>query len=193
VSTAAITAVAVAVVLLGSLLMVRRRSEVWRRFARHHGLEVVRGARGPKVEGDIGGRPVALEAGTSSSDRGLFAVEPVELSVEARVRPPAGFEVLPRTSLDPVVGEPGVETGDAVFDQVVRVRGDDAEQVRAWLTEARRAAVAELVEAAGRDVAGILGARLFIRRRRATSRPRRLDRDLEVLLATAQALEDFTG
>lgn len=186
----AVAAAAVALAVIGTMLMMRRRSEVWRRFARRHGLRFARGDRGPRVEGLIDGRRVVLEAGAGSSDRGLFAVEPVELSVEARVRAPAGFEVLPRTSLDPLVGEPGVRTGDAVFDRVARVDGDDADELRAWLDEARRAAVAELVEAADRDIAGVLGTRLFIRRRRAASRRGRLEADLEVLLAAARNLED---
>lgn len=189
-TSVAVVAAVVVLVAVGTLVLSRRRVAVWRRFARAHRLTYDRDDHGdPRVTGEIDGRTLRLEVMAESSDRGWFAVEPVELSLTTAVEPPPGLQVAPRTAIDKVVGEEGIETGDPVFDRLARVSGDDSDRVRNFLTAPRRAAVASLLEAVGSDPVGMRGATLFIRRRRALSRREVLERDLRTLLEAARGID----
>lgn len=130
----------VALFALAIWLVVRQRRKIraaFEGFAGAHGLRATLGAF-PHADGELGGRQVYVgnQLGRRVNDVVRFVVR---LSVKGAV--PAAFIAMPRKLL---TGAGTVTTGDADFDAKVRVDGDDAAAILAYLTPARRRAVLDL-------------------------------------------------
>jgi hypothetical protein len=183
----------VVAILVITVVLRRQRHRAWRRFARRHGLTYRRGtSRRPQVTGRIDGRPCRLRISDQSSDTGLAGVEVVELSIEADFAAPPGLEIRAGTKIDPLVGDEGVATGDDAFDDRLRVKGENEEQILEFLDPVRRRTILDLFDGADPGTALLRGAELSIRRRRAVSRLADVEADLALLVRVARRLEGLS-
>jgi hypothetical protein len=178
---------------LGWWLLVRRRRNVWRRFARRHGLRAVKGATSPRLEGVITGRPFALTMTSGGSDSEELGIVDVEMSLGLHGTLPAGLEIEDATGLigeaQRVLEEHGFATGDEDFDRSVVVRGADAPGIVAYLTPDRRRAFRELVERHSTGEVGLAAGCIYLRDRELLSRIEDLESRLAVLVHLAPALD----
>lgn len=181
----------VVVVAVTTIVLRRQRHRAWRAFAHHWGLEYRRDPSGrPAVTGLVDGRPCRLVVNNQSSDNGLAGVEVIELSLEGLFRAPADLDIRPATRIDPLLREdPGIDTGDPDFDDVLRVTGDDPDRVLEFLNRPRREAILRLFDGTDWDSAGFRESRLLVRHRRAVSRPEIIDDAMRTLLDVSRRLE----
>lgn len=157
----------VGALVVGSIVfVVARRGAArssWDAFAAAHRLEVSdRSATKPlgRVHGHYGGRPFELTVVTRSDlhqrnheshVRMSIRLDdpPPALSIVRRISMPGPFERLASTAANAVGIPDAIRTGDDAFDDVVTVRGENADEVRAWLTPIRRELIRELVDEDG--------------------------------------------
>ena len=175
-------------------LAARRRHEVWRRFARAHGLQRLPGTslRHLRLGGTVDGRAFELYTAQASSDTGVLGVEEIVMKLVLRGPLPAGFAA----SRGGVLGEvektlahEGAVRVDPALDERVRVSGEDPQAVRAFLTPARRAALAELVSVESACIPGVEEGAVFLREREMISSPAHLESRLALLRSVAARLD----
>jgi len=122
----------------------------WRKLADRHGLRQATEWEGKKalvVYGDLDGRPFLMENIEVGGQQKHFQTQ---ISLQLGDRLPAGLFLGPErfgkgVFKKMIVGEE-IEIGDAEFDAKVVIRGDDPKEVKAYLTDERKAAVLRLVE-----------------------------------------------
>jgi len=183
---------ALATVVLASVLLARRRRSLWRAFAIRHGLRHGHDESGhPRVRGRIGDREFELAVSPSSSDTDVAGVQVETMSLDLGEDAPRGLLVRPR-----LAGEgPGLASrleGDALKEHV-HVHAPNAPETLRWLEGDRARALDRFLAEDERDDAGIEGGRLFRRTRRAVTRLPDLERRLYSLLRTARALAGDEG
>ncbi len=143
---AVLAGVVVVGLLVGAIALIVRHKrhirEAFQGFAAARGLAFTGGSF-PFVSGTHAGRKVYVgnELGRRPGDVVQFVVR-----VAVRGAVPAVFIAMPRRLL---TGAGKVSTGDAGFDAAVRVDGDDAAAINAYLTPARRKAILELTALGG--------------------------------------------
>jgi hypothetical protein len=192
---ASIAALAVLVVAgaAGWWILVVRRRDVWRRFARRHRLKVIETGVLPRLEGTVHGRPFVLAAASGGSDAEEFGIVDVELSLGLFGPLPERLEMEDATG---VIGEAQrvleghtISTGDAEFDHSVVVRGADAGAVQAYLDPGRRQAFRDLVERHASGEVGLAAGRIYLRDRELVSSLEELESRLSLLRQAAPAFD----
>lgn len=187
--------VALVVVGVVSVVLVRRRANVWRQFARRNRLQFHKasGSQGQRVEGVLHGRRVELAVSQNSSDTGVLGAEDLVMMVELQGRVPDGLTVLPDD-----LGGPGdrlsqgetIDTGDAAFDEVALVRCARAEEARAYLTPGRRTALLELLNTEAQSQVGLQNGRVFVAWHEMVTQLDDLQQRLAELQSVAQRLDE---
>ncbi len=122
----------------------------WRKLADRHGLRQTTEWEGKKalvVHGDLDGRPFLMKNIEVGGQQKHFQTQ---ISLQLSDRLPAGLFLGPErfgkgVFKKMIVGEE-IEIGDAEFDAKVVIRADDPREVKAYLTDERKAAVLRLVE-----------------------------------------------
>ncbi|MBP7148497.1 MAG: hypothetical protein KBD01_13215 [Acidobacteria bacterium] len=176
-----------------TLVLLRRREDAWKRFARRHRLRFEsRGLpAGPRVFGMLDGRAFELTSTRSSSDSGL-GLDEVRMSLALRAVPPASLEVAPRAPGADLVAESQVLTDDAAFDGAALVTAARADLALDFLTPRRRAALLRLLEDGAPALAGLRNGSLFVMERAATGgSSEQLERRLAVLRRAADDLDGY--
>lgn len=177
-----------------SAYLLRRRRDVWKRFARRHGLRVVEAPSfgAPRLEGTVEGRRIALYAEEGGSDTGDMGFEVVTFRMKLVGAVPAGLEVAPggvRGEIEKLAGAADVELGDEKFDSAVRVDADDPERLAAYLTRRRRRAVLELLALPHIEEAGVAEGAVYVTQREMISDLENLERRFRELLSLARRLD----
>ncbi|MEX0717420.1 MAG: hypothetical protein WD066_12575 [Planctomycetaceae bacterium] len=189
VAVLALVAVAVAVAVLAK----SRRREVWRLFARRHGLRFIENRGRLVVAGMVRDRLVTLTVPQEGSDGEELGVEEVRLDVSLDGPLPRGFELaeggLIVGEAERAFGEQVVETGDAEFDRRVVVKGGDAEAIRAYLAEDRRRALLDLLDGEAGWTVLMDEHGVALEKRSLVGRLDELEDRLEQLLAAAPRLD----
>ena len=144
---ALIIAAIVAVMLLFTWWMGRRREHVWQQFARANGLEFLHGRHGPEVRGTIGGRDLALQCARRSSDRGELGAEEVKLVRQLHGPLPRDLQVASRPLIESEEKHAAatIPTGDETFDSKTHVTARDPDELKNYLTPARREALLKIL------------------------------------------------
>lgn len=183
----------VAVMVAGTLVLRRRRQDVWRAFARRHGLQYRIDDGRPRVMGTLDGRRVELSIVGESSDTGPMGVEVIRLAMSLAAPPPVGLKL---ESAGGVVGdvqktmnEDRFETGDEEFDRQVNVSLTDAPSATEWLTPTRRRAFLDLVRENPADLYTIAAGQLQWQCRTALGDADKLDVQLRHLAIAAAAMD----
>lgn len=149
------------------------------------------------MSGDIDGRRVALSVSPESSDNGPFGVEDICLSVALRRAAPEGLTLESATGMigtvQHLLTERQIETGDADFDGNVVVTANNESDVYEWLTVPRRQAFLLAVRAAPADVIRLISNQLEWQSRSAVSDLNELGQHLERLMAVASAIDAGDG
>lgn len=126
-----------------------KRTQVWSELAARHGLKPAAGVfpEFKEVSGSVDGFPVHLRIkGHDGDDEALYT-----LSIEG-LNAPAGLEAARRGLLRTLLGsDPEELTGDAAFDEAVRVRGL-AEHGRGYLHSSAREPLLQLVSEHGAEL-----------------------------------------
>ncbi len=162
--------------------------DAWRKLAGRHHLSYKSGSRSKAhgISGELGGRAVLIkrESGKEPS--------PTRVQVTLHGPLPDGLHIGPHQSKVEVFGHVlvagGIDTGDSVFDREVSVKGDDPESIRAYLTEARERAAAQVVELGGELEDSVLTVPL----ERKDAGLEDLDRVVHALQETAAVLDAAT-
>ncbi|MDQ3034075.1 MAG: hypothetical protein M3Y87_16815 [Myxococcota bacterium] len=114
-------------------------------LAQANGLTYASEGVGHRIAGALDGRALTMTA-----QPGNGGVQEERWIVELHTKPPDGFGATKKRMLGGVSeGATRVLTGDGSFDGAVLAEARDVEGTRAYLTEARRAALLQLVAAGG--------------------------------------------
>jgi hypothetical protein len=175
-----------------AVLLVRRRRQVWRLFAREHGLRFVQDPV-PRVTGTVDGRPVELTLRDRKSDTAELGAQPIRLSVRLDERAPRDL-LLQETgaavrAVHGLIEDDVISTDDAAFDARFTVHARSKRAALAYLDDDRRAALCELARENDTGFITLRGPRLSIDARSLISDPRALERGLGLLLACARRLD----
>ena len=158
--------------------------ETWRKLAERHRLRFDPGRRlvgAPSVVGTLEGRGVHVQA-VRKNDKSYTA----QLKVDLRGRLPSNLHVAapaPAARLSGL-GEV-VPTGPESFDEQVAVRGEEAEEIKAYFTDARREAVLQLVELGGQ----IEDDKLLVHLDKADDELEQIDKSLHELCRLARVFD----
>lgn len=172
------------IVLIGLVASAGRGAQrkVLGELAQANGLLYTSVGVGHRIEGQLDGRKLTMTAQPDPQSR----VQEERWILELRTQPPAGFGATKKRLLGGVsAGSTRVETGDAAFDGAVLAEATDVEGARAFLTDARRAAIRELVAAGG----FVYGGKVMLQKPGLDTSPKKLEARLAVLRAAAAALD----
>jgi hypothetical protein len=182
--------VLLAVGVLATVLLRRRRRNTWKVFARKYGFGFKPGPPAT-VEGQVQGRNFRLFTSGSSSDTGLLGVEVVGMSLAPLSAVPEDMEVV-NAAASRAAERPGyqaVRTGDEPFDDKAAVLAVDPERANNFLTARRRAALLELVGFPGALFAGLRDRQLMLTERRIVSDLDNLEKRFHLLLRVMRELQ----
>jgi hypothetical protein len=178
---------------------VHRRRDVWRRFARRHGLRVTGAEAIPALNGMVDGREFSLRGVSGGSDAEELGIVEIEMSLGVRGPFPADLEIEDATGVigeaQRVLAERTLITGDEDFDRASVVRCADPERARTWLNERRRRAFLDLEGRHSSDEVGLAQGRLYLRDRELVSRLEDLESRLALLREATPAFDEdsYTG
>ncbi len=180
-----------------SVVLLRRRRNLWAGFARHHGLVFRQLGRGQlRVSGQLHQRPFELATVEESSDDGTLGVREVRMSLGLLTPPPAGVEVIRATgivgTLQRSVGPTPAPTGDQSFDEQAIVVAEDPAAAGPWLNQPRRRAIREFFDALGAAQAGVGPTGLWVSDREMLTSRERLEGRVAMLSETAQRIDSAT-
>lgn len=128
--------------------IINQRRIQWKRAADEHGLDFMPGPwwTAPTIFGTVDGIDVWIYRGPRGSDeRGT-----IHYRIGYKPATHESFELTHDTGLDPDLNDFGsTHIGDREFDSVVRTKASNPEEIAAYLTAPRRAAVLELLNSDG--------------------------------------------
>lgn len=137
----------------------RRRETVWRRFARRHGLRVVRRDGHTALVGNRHGRSVSLAVDEDGSDGELVGIVPVRMEVQLRLNmPPQLALTCSGAAIGALAQGLGAQTlpvDEGGAGQLILQEGADARSAGAFLTPPRRQALLQLARDVDPATAGL--------------------------------------
>ncbi len=149
--TTAIWLIVLGAILIGmiiTILVIRARLNVWKLFARRHGLDCHNDDGQPRVTGQIDGREFQLTIVVDSSDTGVLGLETLRMGLHLAdvpkgltVQRSSGMTGTAESTLDP----DATTTGDLEFDRLFVVATNAAEEIHV-LGDARRETLRRLAE-----------------------------------------------
>ena len=171
----------------------RRREADWRRFARRHGLRVIRRDGRPIVAGDWDGRLVQISIAQDGSDGELVGIVPVRMEAALRVTAPHPMTVTcSGTAIGTLAQGLGANTlsvDDARSGHLILQEGTDAAAAAAFLTPSRRQALWQLAQEVDPATAGLEDQAVYCEDRMAGIDIDRLEAWRQALGQAASALE----
>ena len=194
-NTVAVTvSILVVFAILVTIVLRRRRENVWQAFARRNGFQytVIEGQ--PQVTGLLEGRRFELAISPESSDTGPLGVEVISMAVFLHHPPPGNLHL---ESAGGLVGdvqlafnEQRYQTGDEEFDQNVNVEIAESADGVAWLTPKKQQAFLQLVLSTPTDSYQLAAGQLRWQCRTAISDPGKLEEHLRSLATAVRELDD---
>lgn len=178
-----------------SVVLRRRRENVWRELARKWGLRYESRDVGPLVVGRMDGRALKMAVTTDSSDRDTLGFEEIRIEVDLNPSVPEQLEVL-RTggavgSVVRMVEGGTVDMKDTDFDREFVVKGDPS-AAEDYLSPERRKTLRDLASDAASGDVGISHRRLYWQHRNMVSDLDALRSQVRQLLSTAERLDEPT-
>jgi hypothetical protein len=171
----------------------RRRETVWRRFARRHGLRVVRREGHTALVGNRHGRSVRLAVDEDGSDGELVGIVPVRMEVQLRLNvPPQLALTCSGAAIGALAQGLGAQTlpaDERGGGHLILQEGADAESAGAFLTLPRRQALLQLARDVDPATAGLERQCVYCEDRMTGVDLDRLDAWLQKLEQAAAALD----
>jgi len=188
---ALIVAAVVGLIAVTTWLLNRRRRDVWGQLAINRGLIYSDRSDGPRLQGSLQGRSVAVTTDDASSDRDIGGVEVVRMTVSLQGIPTGmTAEGVPGLMGDlAALAEDRVDFEPEEFNRDVLIQGD-AQAARSYWTDPRKGVFLEMVRTAPCDQVYIRDGRLTAELREVVSDRQRLEQLLDQLLAAANILDE---
>lgn len=185
-----VAAVVVAVAAVTWFLNSRRRDE-WQKVARKHGLRFIEPPEGPRVSGDIDGRPIEIAIDDGGSDRDVGGVETIHLAVGLRGLPPGmTAEGIPGLIGDlTALAEERIHFEEQDFHRNVLVKAGEELPARRYWNQRRQHAFLSLLHEAPCDQVAIRDNSLVAELREIISNEGQLGHLLDQLLKAAPTLD----
>lgn len=181
----------IAIVVVVSFTLNRRRRDIWKRFAKQHGLSVVDNGDRLMLRGDMEGSPIEISIVDESSDAGTLGVQVLHISTPIP-NLPDGLEVESAPglvgSLRKTLETDAADTGDENFDRLTVVKCDDESIAAGYLSPARKLAIESLIEKVTPAFVDLEAGMLRIDDREMVSRIERLEEQTRDLLQCAEVL-----
>lgn len=177
-----------------SVTMLRRRRNIWRRFARAHNFRYHSGhPENLKVTGSIQNRQFQLMVLPDQSDTGALGIEVVRMSLEVRGNLPRGLRAVNVAGVvrqvETALEEVEFATDDPEFDESTLVRGEVEPELRAYFTPARRQAFLALLDPDDLYEVQLTDRWLSIQERELVSDRQQLEDNLAKLLQAVSAFD----
>ena len=186
----------IAVAVVVSIALNRRRKDIWNRFAKRHGLAIVDSEDRLMLHGEIADSPIEISIVDESSDSGTLGVQVIEISTPVP-NLPDGLVV---ESAPGIVGtlrkaleSAATETGDENFDRLTVVQCENESAAVDYLTPVRKNAIASLIEQVTPAFVDLEVGALRIEDREMFSRIERLEERTRDLLNCATVLNESDG
>lgn len=177
-----------------SFWLSRRRRAMWKSFASENGLTYHGRGSGPRVSGTVGGRSFSLELTREGSDRGLLGIEVIRLRLGLKTGLDVDFDVtnegILATALRESAGDDEiVHIGTEAFDQRTTLHTSHPDEVEAYLTNVRRAAILGLIASCETCDVHVTNTEIWIRERSMPKSVESLNYRLRAMQAAAEELE----
>ena len=188
---ALLAAVLLASVAIATLLLKRRRQDVWQALARRHGLTFCGPPLEPRITGHIQGRPIEVAVEDGGSDRDMGGVEAIQMSVGLRGVPgDMSAEGIPGLIGDlAALAEERISFEQEGFHRDVLVKGNQVASIREYWSGLRQQTFLSLVENAPCDQISIREGALIAELREIVSDRNQLEQLLNQLLVAAESLD----
>lgn len=183
-----------AIVSYVSFWLAQRRRAMWKKFAAENGLTYHGRGSGPRVSGTIDDRKFSLELTRESSDRGLFGIQVIQLRMALNTGLDVEFDVTNEgiftTALREAAGDDEiVHVGTEAFDQRTTLHTSNPDQVEAYLTNVRRAAILGLIASCPTCDVHVTNSEIWIRERSMPKSVESLNDRLRAIQTSAKELE----